>query len=370
MTKIQGKACFHEKTKTLADQIDENQIAVIAHEDIDPIAAESLIRKKVKAVINLKRSMSGDFFHEGVKRLLKHKIKIFDINSESEIGKWIHGREIEINNNYLFVIYSQKKYEVGTLKEYSMSFIRLLEERAKKNLPFTFEKFSSNSISYAEKDLIQLLDCWKKWEAGSALQDKDVLIVIRGTDYEKDLDCIKKHFINKKNPLSFVAVDGAANAMLRKGMEPDYIIGDMDSVSSSVLQCGAQLIVHQGAKGQSPGMKRVKQNKLSANTVKFIGLSEDAAIAFALKEGAKKIYLVGGHRDMEEYLSKGRKGMGSSLLIKMLAGSKIIDLKGIHHLYNKKSKIPSVFWRFRKAYHSLPFLRSSKPKKEMRELKA
>ncbi|SDH35823.1 putative cytokinetic ring protein SteA [Alteribacillus bidgolensis] len=370
MDKIQGKAHFHEKTKILANQIEKKQIAVIDHEDIDPIAAESLIKKNVKAVINLKRSMSGEFFHEGVKRLLEQNIKVFDIHPNSDIGKWIHGREIEINHNYLFVIYSQKKYDVGPLKEYNMPFVRLLEEKGKKNLPITFEKFSSNSISYAEKDLIQLLECWKKWEHGSALQGKDVLIVIRGTDYEKDLDCVKKYFIRNGNNISLIAVDGAANEMLHKDMHPDYIIGDMDSVSSKVLQCGAKLIVHQGAKGHSPGMQRVKDHQLSANTVTFIGLSEDAAIAFALKEGAKKIYLLGGHRDMEEYLSKGRKGMGSSLLIKMLAGSKIIDLKGIHHLYDNSRKSQSLFWHFRKIYHSLPFLRGSKSEKEMREMKA
>ncbi|SDH51665.1 Uncharacterized membrane-anchored protein [Alteribacillus persepolensis] len=370
MSTLKGKAYFHEKTKTLAQHIPRQQIAVIKHEDIDPIAADSLIQKRVKAVVNLKQSMSGAFFHEGVKRLLEHGVRVFDVKNSSNAGPWLENRDVFIEHDVLYADYGGKKYVVGELKEYDLSFVKLLEEKGRGNLALRFEQFGTNSISYAKEDLSHLLECWSNWEEGSAFRNQDVLIVIRGTDYEKDLDCIQRYFAHKTGNTVLIAVDGAANTMVEKGLPPDYIIGDMDSVASDILHSGAQLIVHEGMKGNSPGMKRVKEHQLRADTVRFIGLSEDAAMAFALKQGAKRIYLVGGHRDMEEYLSKGRKGMGSSLLMKMLAGSKIVDLKGIHYFYQHTGKSSALLWQLKKIYYSLPFLRSAKSGKEVREIKA
>ena len=63
---LRGFAFQENKTKVLAERIPARSIAVINHEDLDAVAAESLLKKRVKAVLNLAPSMTGRFDHNGV----------------------------------------------------------------------------------------------------------------------------------------------------------------------------------------------------------------------------------------------------------------------------------------------------------------
>ncbi|SFP23933.1 putative cytokinetic ring protein SteA [Salibacterium halotolerans] len=331
MEKWTGRAKYHEWTKQLAYVLNPGEIAVLCHEDIDAAAADSLIHAGAGAVLNIKVSMSGRIPQDGVQRLIDENIPVFDIQTEG-IGSCIHERDVEIRGSRLFLLYSGRLLEMALLMRYTGERIDSLKNQAESRRGDLLESFMQNSLAHAGRELSSFLEQWHAWESGSLFAGRDVCIVIRGADYIKDLD-VAKNYILPGNTC-WIAVDGAADGMRRIGIQPDYIIGDMDSVSSTSLQCGAQLFVHQGPHGEAPGLQKINRCHVDADMIQFTGLSEDVAAAFALKEDASRIYMVGGHRDMEEYLCKGRKGMGSSLLMRMLAGSRFIDLKGIHHAGN------------------------------------
>ncbi|MFD2704326.1 putative cytokinetic ring protein SteA [Salibacterium lacus] len=347
MDKWTGRAKYHERTKQLVKTITPGDIAVLSHEDIDASAADSLIHAKAGAVLNMKASMSGSIPQDGVQRLLEGNIPVFDIQTKG-VGPCLHERDIEIIENRLFLPYSGRFLEMAVLTRYTGKRLVDLQRQAEAKREHLLASFIENSLACAQNELTSFLEHWHDWGSGSSLSGRDVCIVIRGADYMKDLEYAKKNILPAD--MCRIAVDGAADGMREIGLCPDYIIGDMDSVSRESLQCGARLFVHQGPRGKTPGFDQINRCNLEAETIRFIGLSEDAAAAFALKEGASRIYMVGGHRDMEEYCCKGRKGMGSSLLMRMLAGSRFIDLKGIHHAgrsrYDKWWKINEK-WRSR-----------------------
>ncbi|SFE31465.1 putative cytokinetic ring protein SteA [Alteribacillus iranensis] len=362
---IYGQAFFHDKTKVLAHYISSRDVAVISHEDIDDTAAESLIKKQVKAVVNNKCSMTGQFLHDGVKKLLRHGISVYDVVRD-RIGSEVNSCHVSLSETTLTIhTRSLEKKRVVKVVPYTLETIQALENKARENNIPAFEQFCRNSLLHAEKDLSEMIQCWHNWKSGDALRQRDILIVVRGSQFEKDLKWVKRHL---PSDVSTIAVDGAADSMLEHGILPDFIIGDMDSCSYRSLRCGAQLMVHQNVNGEAPGLLRMKELNLKADTITFVGMSEDAALAFALKEGANNIYLLGGHRDMTEYRSKGRSGMGSSLIMRMFAGGQIIDLKGIHSLENKKHNQKIKDW-IGKLHIRFPFTHE-KPNKEMRELKA
>ncbi|RSL31998.1 hypothetical protein D7Z54_17500 [Salibacterium salarium] len=126
MGKIKGMAHFHNKIKQFAPYTEPGHIAIIAHEDIDAAAADSLIAKKVKAVINIKCSVTGTFTNNGVYRLLNNKIKVFDMDDSTGIGPWINFRNIEIVDNHAFLRYSNQHLAIGSVKEYDVKLVRKL----------------------------------------------------------------------------------------------------------------------------------------------------------------------------------------------------------------------------------------------------
>lgn len=362
---ICGEAFFHEKTKVLVHHIRPGQIAVLNHEDIDEVAAESLLKRNVKAVVNNCTSMTGKFYHSGVKVLMEHGIPVFDVRSAPLKKEWIHGRLIQINHHQLWGSDANIHETYAQVCPYTISDIYDLTEKATHNWTAALEEFASNSFNHAERDLPHLIKCWNSWRAEGRFIQEDVVIVVRGAGFEKDVKWAKKYL---PRSIKVIAVDGAADVMLEYGMIPDFIIGDMDSVAAESLGCGAELFVHKNVSGEAPGLSRIQKMKATAGTITFVGMSEDAALAFALKEGAEKIYMIGGHRDMDEFLSKGRPGMGSSLLMKMIAGSKVIDLKGIHYAEWTKRQQKWRGWR-KRLHHRFPFM-DTKASKEMRGMRA
>jgi uncharacterized membrane-anchored protein len=130
-------------------------------------------------------------------------------------------------------------------------------------------------------------------------------------------------------------VDGGADALVEAGYTPDMIIGDMDSVTDDVLRCGAEVIVHAYPDGRAPGLARVNQLGLAAQTFPAAATSEDLAMLLADEKGASLIVAVGTHWTLVEFLDKGRGGMASTFLTRLRVGGKLVDAKGVSRLYRQ-----------------------------------
>ena len=122
------------------------------------------------------------------------------------------------------------------------------------------------------------------------------------------------------------------------GLKPDVIIGDMDSVSDEALGSGAEVVVHTYMDGrQSPGEDRIREMGIRYVVFPVPGTSEDAAMLFAFEHGAGLIVAVGTHTNLYDYLDKGRRGMASTMLVRMRIGSKLVDARGVSKLYTRYS---------------------------------
>ena len=49
--------------------------------------------------------------------------------------------------------------------------------------------------------------------------------------------------------------------------------------------------------------------------------------------GAELMVAVGTHSSMVDFLDKGRSGMSSTVLVRMILGPKLVDAKGVSRLY-------------------------------------
>ncbi|HHV82143.1 MAG TPA: hypothetical protein GXX43_00515, partial [Tepidanaerobacter syntrophicus] len=155
-------------------------------------------------------------------------------------------------------------------------------------------------------------------------------------NYKEDLAAIKT-YIDEVRPV-LIGVDGGADALLEYGYTPDIIIGDMDSVSDNTLRICKEkdIVVHAYPDGRSPGLERIKKLGLDAKIFTSPGTSEDIAMLLAYEKGADLIVAVGTHSSMIDFLEKGRKGMGSTFLVRLKVGSILVDAKGVSKLYNQR----------------------------------
>jgi uncharacterized membrane-anchored protein len=209
-------------------------------------------------------------------------------------------------------------------------------ETSRRTMGGELERFAQNTLEHLRLEQHLLLDSPDLPDVPVDFEGRQVLLVVRGTDYREDLAMLRSSgYLSDMKPV-LIGVDGGADALLEAGSKPDVIIGDFDSVSDTALRCGASLVVHAYADGNAPGAARLDALGLPYTRFLAAGTSEDIAMLLAFEKGAELIVAVGTHNSMVEFLDKGRPGMASTFLVRMKVGPILVDAKGVSRLYRSQ----------------------------------
>lgn len=326
-------ARIDKRTKNLAKRMMPGEIAVIDHTDLDLVAADSLISAKVKLVINASPSISGRYPNPGPAALLKEGIGILDNVGQGVFEQIREGEYLEIKGNEIW----RGTDCLGNGEFLELHAVNARLKDIRKNLGSELDKFLHNTLEYAIKEKDLLLGTLPMPEIETHFEGRPVLVVVRGHNYREDLTIIKS-YIDDVNPV-LIGVDGGADALIEYGYNPHLIVGDMDSVSDRALKSGAEIIVHAYTDGRAPGMDRINALGLKAKSFPAPGTSEDIALLMAYEKGADLIVAVGTHSNMVDFLEKGRKGMGSTFLVRLKVGSILVDARGVSKIYQGRMKL-------------------------------
>jgi uncharacterized membrane-anchored protein len=315
------------KTKMLCKRLRPGDIALIAHRNLDELAAQDLVEKGVKAVINAYNTFSGEYPALGTKYLLDRGVYVLDNVGDEIFAKVSEEEVITIAGNNIFC----NGQNLGQGRVIENKFLQKKFSLAEKNLKHQLDLFVQNTLEYARKEKDLILGNLEIPEIKTRLSGKHVLIVVRGKNYKKDLRAIRS-YIKEVKPV-LIGVDGGGDALCEMGFKPHLIIGDMDSVEDSTLRKAGEIIVHAYPDGTAPGMERITRLGLEASILPAPGTSEDLAFLVAYDKKAELIVAVGSHSHMIDFLEKGRKGMASTFLVRLKIGDKLVDARGLAHLY-------------------------------------
>ena len=327
---VQGKARVGKRTKDLTQRLSPGEIAVIDHEDIDRIAAEGLVSKQIKAVVNASRSSTGRYPNLGPLLLCTAGLTVVDDAGPAVMGL-TDGTRIVIDGDRILRQNGDGPVEVARGRRLTVESAEKTLDQAKQSISVELERFAENTIGYIKDERDVLLEAARLPEVKTDFHGRHVLIVVRGYDYKDDLAALGA-YIREVRPI-FIGVDGGADALMDTGLKPDLIIGDMDSVTTETMLSGAELVVHAYPGGHAPGMERLDALGLPAITFEASGTSEDIAMLLAFERGAELIVAVGTHANLVEFLDKGRKGMASTFLVRLRVGPILVDAKGVSRLY-------------------------------------
>jgi len=328
---IVATARLDRRTKNLTKRLNPGDIAIIDHVDLDRVAADALISRKVAAVVNASVSMSGRYPNLGPQLLIEAGIPLVDDVGQDVFARVQEGAAVRLDGDTLYLPDGQVVAK-GTPQTRDSVEAAMAEARA--GVVTQIEAFAANTMEFLKRETELLVDGVPVPGLRTAMEGRHVLVVVRGYHYREDLAALRP-YIREYRPV-MVAVDGGADAMLEAGYVPDVIVGDMDSVSDQALRCGAELVVHAYADGRAPGLARVKDLGLAAAVCPTAGISEDLALLLADELGASLIVAVGTHTTLEEFLDKGRSGMTSSFLTQLRVGTKIVNAKGVSLLYRSR----------------------------------
>jgi uncharacterized membrane-anchored protein len=326
---VTGTVRVDRWTKRLVGRLRPGDIAVIDHVDLDRVAADALVAAGVGAVLNARPSISGRYPNLGPEVVVRAGIPLIDDLGDGLLESLREGAEVRIDNDAVYL--GSELVAEGVRQDAERVAAALAE--AREGVSVALEAFAANTMEYLKKERGLLFDGVGVPEIETDIAGRHCLIVVRGYDYQDDLDVLRP-YIREFRPV-LIGVDGGADALVEAGYTPDLIVGDMDSVTDDVLRCGAEVVVHAYPDGIAPGLERVNRLGVPAKVFPAAATSEDIALLLADEEGASLIVAVGTHWNLVEFLDKGRGGMASTLLTRLKIGGKLVDAKGVSRLYRQ-----------------------------------
>jgi len=323
-------ARMDRRTKNLTKRLNAGDIAIIDHADLDRVSADELIACKVSAVVNVAKSITGRYPNLGPQLLIDAGIPLVDDTGPDVLTRVDEGEIVRLDGQTLYLgdqIVAKGMVQTQDTVDGAMA-------EAAGGVPTQIDSFAANTLEFLRRERDLLTNGLPIPALHTQMRDRHVLVVVRGYRYREDLRTLRP-YIREFRPV-ILAVDGGADALLDAGYRPDLIIGDMDSISDDALCCGAELVVHAYPDGHAPGLARVTELGLHAQTCAAPGTSEDVALLMADAAGASLIPVVGTHWSVEEFLDKGRPGMASTFLTHLRVGGKVVNARGVHQLYHSR----------------------------------
>ena len=328
-SEVTGRVRIGRRTKDLVKRLEPGDIALIDHEDLDPVAAGSLAAAGVVAVLNAAPSISGRYPNRGPLVLTTARITLIDRLGSDALDALDDG-------DLVTIVGSEIRRSGQTVAEGARQTQATLEAavaEARDAMGVELVAFAENTLGYLRNEQHLLLDDLDVPDLRTSLAGRQALIVVRGSDYRDDLLMLRRSgYMTEMQPV-LIGVDGGADALLEMGLKPDLIIGDFDSVSERALRSGAELVVHGYRDGRAPGGERLDELGLPYVVIASEGTSEDIAMLLAYEKGAELLVAVGTHSSMSDFLDKGRAGMASTFLVRLKVGPMLVDAKGVSRLY-------------------------------------
>jgi uncharacterized membrane-anchored protein len=322
-----GRARLGKRTKLLVRRLKPGDIAVIDHEDIDRVAADDLVARGVRCVLNAACSSSGRYPNPGPMVLTDAGVHLVDVPDGRLFDVLEDGGEVTVLGAEIY----RGDELVATGEVLDREAVHRAHEVARQRIGEALAVFAENTLEHMREERELLAGRIDLPEFTTQFRDRTVLVVVRGVDHQKDLRILRP-YVRDVRPV-LVAVDGGADALMSDGFTPHMIVGDMDSASDAALRSGAELVVHAYPDGRAPGRDRLDRLGLPYKVVPAPATSEDVAMLIAAEKGAELIVAVGTHFNLVEFLDKARAGMSSTFLTRLRVGEILVDAKGVSRLY-------------------------------------
>src|SRR5438093_7565314 len=111
--RIEGTARIDRRTKRLSGRLKPGNIAIIDHEELDRVAAESLVERGVAAVVNARSSVSDRYPNLGPLVLAVAGVPILDDVGQDVFQRVREGDHVRLEDNRLVI--GEETVAEGTL---------------------------------------------------------------------------------------------------------------------------------------------------------------------------------------------------------------------------------------------------------------
>jgi uncharacterized membrane-anchored protein len=344
-----GPLRVDRRTASLLRRLRPGDIAVIDHVDLDRATAESLLERDVRAVVNASTFISGRYANLGPQVLVDAGVlliegvgpEVFSVLKDGDVGR--------VHEGVLFVGDRPAAEGRAVTRQDVVDQMRV----ARGGLSTQLQSLTHNTTEFLRREQGLLLHGQGVPRLAAKIHGRPVVVVVQGFDYRDDLKRLKR-FIREQHPI-LIGVDSGADALLAAGHKPHLIVAGQNAfanagsaqqrpVSDAAFKAAGEVVIHTDESGRVVGADRVEKLGVRAKTMSAAGTSEDVALLLADVRGASLVITVGTHATLDEFLDRQREGLASTFLTRLRVGPKLVDAKGVPHLYAGRVRLWQLFF--------------------------
>ena len=221
---VSGPVRAGRRTKLLVKHLLRGDIALVDHEDLDRVSAEELVSAGVVAVLNCGASSSGAYPNMGPQLLVEAGILLVDLPDDrlfealSDGDPLVVVAEGPVERTRGEVLRKGELLASGDVL--GLERVRAETEARRLQIGEALERFAHNTIEHMREERELLSGGIELPRFATDFRDRSTLVVVRGVEHQRDLRALRP-FIRDMRPV-IVAVDGGAEALLRRGPEAGH----------------------------------------------------------------------------------------------------------------------------------------------------
>lgn len=310
----------------------EGDVALVAHPDLDARQAQTLIDKKVSAVLNSSSSSSGRVPNVGPQMLSRAGIVLLDVTTDGVWSKLKNGDTVRIDGPQVF----RKEILIATGVELDERRTTADLRAAKDGLATRLDSLATNATAHIHREHALLLGGERVPRLRTSVRGRAVVVVSRAYDDDADLKKLRR-FIRHNDPVLIGAGPGA-DVILKAGLTPGIVVGALDHISDAAIKASGEVVVTTPS-GTVEGPERLERHGKQIVTFVSTGSDDDLAILLADINEAAVIIHVGAPTSLNELLEQPPAEAARMFVARLRAGPKLVDAKAVTHFISRRHAV-------------------------------
>lgn len=206
------------------------------------------------------------------------------------------------------------------------------------------EAFTGNTAEFVRTEAPLFIDGLGIPEVGVDMDDRKVLVVSPDPAIDDKIKSLR-YFIREYEPV-IIAVDGAADTVLKHGYRPRVIVGDPEVISNDALNSGATIVLPAEPDGHAAGLERIQDLGVGAMTFPAATSdSTDLALLLADYKGASMVVNLGPILDLDRIFDTAQSpDTPSAMLSRLRVGGRLVDSTAVAELYRVSRSGGGWWW--------------------------
>lgn len=307
----------------------EGDVAVVERPDLDARQAQTLIDRKVSAVLNSATSSSGRVPNVGPQMLSRAGIVLLDVTTDGVWSKLKNGDTVRIDGPQVF----RNEILIATGVERDEQRTTDDLRAAKDGLASRLDSLATNATAHIHREHALLLGGERVPSLRTVLRDRPVVVVSRAFDDAADLKGLRG-YIRQHDPVLIGAGPGA-DVILKAGLKPGIVVGALDHISDAAIKAAGEVVITTPS-GTVEGPERLERHGKEIVTFVSTGSDDDLAILLADINEATVIVHAGAPTSLNELLEQPPAEAARMFVARLRAGPKLVDAKAVTHFTSRR----------------------------------